>query len=166
MVTFKKCMFFLAQQIRISARKYVFFFIWDPFLGTWAFVALGVGSILAPLDLFCDCSFPSYARFREGTRPTRQKVFPYPTVRTLSASNSPSALSARAGKMLKYILIMGWLNAATDLRALTLMRAWSTHLLTRQVLQTTFGKLEYAAAYYAVTRPISLVRGVYSLNFC
>ena len=54
-------------------------------MSTVAFVALGLGSVVAPSDLFCDFSFPSYARFCEGTRPTRQKVFPYPTVRTPSA---------------------------------------------------------------------------------
>ena len=39
-----------------------------------------------------NCSFlpfPSYARFREGTRPARQKVFLHPTVETPSASNNP-----------------------------------------------------------------------------
>ena len=34
--------------------------------------------------------------FVRGTRPTRQKVFPHPTVGAPSASNSPSALSAQA----------------------------------------------------------------------
>ena len=33
---------------------------------------------------------------KKKTWPTRQKVFPLPTVRALSASNSPSALSAHA----------------------------------------------------------------------
>ena len=51
---------------------------------------------MRPTDLVYDFSFPSYARFREGTRPMPQKVFPHPTVRAPSASNSPSALSARA----------------------------------------------------------------------
>ena len=37
-------------------------------------------------DLVYDFSFPSYARFREGTRPMPQKVFPHPTVRAPSAS--------------------------------------------------------------------------------
>ena len=36
-------------------------------------------------------------RFRRKNRSTRQKVFPLPTVTALSASNSSSALSARAG---------------------------------------------------------------------
>ena len=43
---------------------------------------------------YYDFLFPSCARFREGTRPMPQKVFPHPTVRAPSASNSPSALSA------------------------------------------------------------------------
>ena len=68
------------------------------FFGTGAFVALGVGFVLTPSGLFRDFLFPSYARFCEGTRPTRQKVFPHPTVRTPSASNSPSALSANITK--------------------------------------------------------------------
>ena len=48
---------------------------------------------------FFDFSFPSYGCFckKKKTWPTRQKVFPLPTVRALSASNSPSALSAQAG---------------------------------------------------------------------
>ena len=38
-------------------------------------------------------------RIRKKTWPTRQKVFPLPTVRASSASNSPSALSAQALRM-------------------------------------------------------------------
>ena len=49
------------------------------------FVALGKTVHFAPWDRFFDFSF------------MRQKVFPHPTVGAPSASNSPSALSARAG---------------------------------------------------------------------
>ena len=76
----------------------ILFFIWDP-----VFWYRGVRNPRRWLRFsnLCNFSFPSYARFREGTRPTRQKVFPHPTVGAPSASNSPSALSARAGKLLK-----------------------------------------------------------------
>ena len=57
-----------------------------------------------------------------GTRPTRQKVFPHPTVGAPSASNSPSALSAQAlrdnSKMFHkcdhycYLAVQKWLNCA------------------------------------------------------
>ena len=43
------------------------------FFGTVAFVHLDVGPVLAPSDISCHFSFPCYAPFREGTRPTRQK---------------------------------------------------------------------------------------------
>ena len=53
-------------------------------------------------------SFPSYGRFRKETWPTRQKVFPFITVRALSASNSPSALSAQA--LWARALRAGWIK--------------------------------------------------------
>ena len=62
---------------RISARKSVFSY-GTPIFFKGAFVALGVGSVVAPSDLVCDFSFPSYGRFREGTRPKRQKSCPTP----------------------------------------------------------------------------------------
>ena len=88
-------LFFLAPKIRISARKSVFSY-GNLFFCTESRIAQVVTQILRPTDLVYDFSFPSYARFREGTRPMPQKVFPHPTVRAPSASNSPSALSARA----------------------------------------------------------------------
>ena len=88
-------LFFLAPKIRISARKSVFSY-GNLFFCTETRIAQVVTQILRPTDLVYDFSFPSYARFREGTRPMHQKVFPHPTVRAPSASNSPSALSARA----------------------------------------------------------------------
>ena len=48
------------------ARKSVFSY-GTAFFGKVALVTLGVGSILAPSDLMCDFSFPSYARFRYVT---------------------------------------------------------------------------------------------------
>ena len=53
---------------------------------------------MAPSDQFFDFSFPSYGRFRKGDPQTRQKNLPHPTVGAPSASNSPDALCARAGK--------------------------------------------------------------------
>ena len=44
----------------------------------WAFVTLGVGSVLTPSDLLCDFSFPSYVRFREGNMAHAQKSLPLP----------------------------------------------------------------------------------------
>ena len=95
LVRIEKWVFFLAPKIRISARKSIFSY-GNLFFRTATWVAQVVTQILRPTDLVYDFSFPSYARFREGTRPMPQKVFPHPTVRAPSASNSPSALSARA----------------------------------------------------------------------
>ena len=78
-----------------KSRKSIFSY-GNLFFRTATWVAQVVTQILRPTDLVYDFSFPSYARFREGTRPMPQKVFPHPTVRAPSASNSPSALSARA----------------------------------------------------------------------
>ena len=63
MAAIKKWAFFLAPKIRISARKSVFSY-GTAFFGKVALVTLGVGSVLAPSDLVCDFSFPSYVRFR------------------------------------------------------------------------------------------------------
>ena len=82
--------FFLAPKIRILARKSIFSY-GNLFFRTATWVAQVVTQILRPTDLVYDFSFPSYGRFREGTRPMPQKVFPHPTVRAPSASNSPSA---------------------------------------------------------------------------
>ena len=90
----KICIFFYA-----TLMKPPFFSSYGtPFFVKGALVTLGVGSVLAPSDLLCNFSFPSYAIFVRGTRPTGQKVFPHPTVGAPSACNSPSALSARAGQ--------------------------------------------------------------------
>ena len=74
----------------------LFFSYGTPFIVNGAFVTLGVGSVLAPSDLLCDFSFPSYARFREGNPADAPKSLTHPTVGAPSASNSPSALSAQA----------------------------------------------------------------------
>ena len=71
-------MFFLDQNFRILARKSVFCYRTPDFVNG-PFVSLAKAVDLAPLDPFFDFSFPSYGRFREGNRPTRQKVFPHPT---------------------------------------------------------------------------------------
>ena len=67
-----------------------FFCYGTPIFVNGAFVALSVAVVLAPLGRFCHFSFPSYGRFRGGTRPTRQKVFLHPTVGTSSARTNPS----------------------------------------------------------------------------
>ena len=69
--------FFLAQKIRISARKSVFSY-GTPFFVKGAFVTLGVGSVLAPTYLVYDFSFPSYARFREANPADAPKSLPPP----------------------------------------------------------------------------------------
>ena len=51
-----------------------------------SFVALAKTVDLAPSDRFFDFLFPSYGRFREGTRPGWQKVFPNPSEGPPSAS--------------------------------------------------------------------------------
>ena len=81
---------------RILARKSVFCYCTPDFVNG-PFVALAKAVDLAPSDPFLNFSFPSYGRFREGDPPTQQKVLPHLTVGALTDSNSPSALSARAG---------------------------------------------------------------------
>ena len=86
--------FFLGQNFRILARKSFFSYRIPDFVNG-PFVALGD---LAPADPFLTSSFQSYGNFREGDPPTQQKVLPHLTAGALTDSNSPSALSARAGK--------------------------------------------------------------------
>ena len=88
--------FFLGQNFRIFVRKSVFCYRTPDFVNG-PFLALGDSFDLAPSDPFLNFSFPSYGNFREGDPPTQQKVLPHLTVRALTDSNSPSALSARAG---------------------------------------------------------------------
>ena len=81
---------------RILAQKSVFCYRTPDFVDG-PFLALGDSFDLAPSDPFLNFSFPSYVNFREGDPPTQQKVLPHLTVGALTDSNSPSALSARAG---------------------------------------------------------------------
>ena len=67
------------------------------------FLALRETVHFAPWDQFFILRFRVTAVFIKKTRPTRQKVFPHPIVRAMSASISPSAHSA------------GWINSVTDL---------------------------------------------------
>ena len=56
------------------------FLLWEAwFFVNEAIVALRDVVVLATLDQFCDFSFPTYGRFREGTPPTRQKYFSHKT---------------------------------------------------------------------------------------
>ena len=73
-----------------------FFRSW-PILVNSPFVALGETVYFPPWDRFFDFFSPSYDRFRKEKTVDASKVFPLPTLRALSASNNPSALSARAG---------------------------------------------------------------------
>ena len=82
---------------RILAQKAVFCYKSLDFI-KGPFVALAKAVDLAPSAPFFNFSFPSYGRFLEGDPPTQQKVLPHLTVGALTDSNSPSALSARAGK--------------------------------------------------------------------
>ena len=67
-----------------------------PILVDDPFLALGMKVNFPPWKRFFDFPFWSYSCFRKKIRLTAQKVFPPPTVGAPSASNSPSALSARA----------------------------------------------------------------------
>ena len=65
MVSGEKWVFFFGPKNPDFGPKLIFSY-GTPFFGKVALVTLGVGSVLAPSDLFCDFSFPSYARFRGG----------------------------------------------------------------------------------------------------
>ena len=86
---------FLGPKIRFLARKSVFCYRTPNFV-KGPFVSIGETVHFQSLDQFFDFLFLSYGRFRKRKRPTRQKVFPHPTVGAPSASNSPGALSAQA----------------------------------------------------------------------
>ena len=84
---------------RILARKSVFCYRTPNFV-KGPFVAVGETVHFQPLDQFFDFLFLSYGLFCKRKRPTRQKVFPHPTVGAPSARSRPSALRdthARAG---------------------------------------------------------------------
>ena len=88
---------FLGPKFRFLAKKSDFchttqIFVDDPFL------ALNMTVNFPPWKQFFDFPFRSYSCFRIKIRLTAQKVFPPPTLGAPSASNSPSALSTRAGQ--------------------------------------------------------------------
>ena len=88
--------FFLGPKFQFWAKKSDFchttpIFVDDPFL------ALDMTVNFPPWKRFVDFPIWSYSCFRKKIRLSAQKVFPPPTVGAPSASNSPSALSARAG---------------------------------------------------------------------
>ena len=80
---------FLGPKFRFWAKKSDFCHT-TPILVNGPFVALGEIVHFPPWERFFDFSFQSYGPFRT------KKVFPLPTVRALSASSSPSALSEQA----------------------------------------------------------------------
>ena len=93
----KSVRLFLDPKFQFLAQKSNFchttpIFVDDPFL------ALDMTVNFPPWNRFFDFPFRSYSCFRKKIRLTAQKVFPPPTVGAPSASNSPSALSARAGQ--------------------------------------------------------------------
>ena len=92
---YKSDRLFLGPKFRFLAKKSDFchttpIFVDDPFL------ALVMTVNFPPWKRFFDFPFWSYSCFRKKIRRTCQKVFPLPTVGALSASKSPSALSAQA----------------------------------------------------------------------
>ena len=96
MVRVQKWDLFLGPKFRFLAKKSDFchttpIFVDDPFL------ALDMTVNFPPWKQFFDFPIQSYSCFRKKIRLTAQKVFPPPTVGAPSASNSPSALSARTG---------------------------------------------------------------------
>merc|ERR1719494_144483 len=99
-----KATFFFEQLFPVLARTWLelksgalFLAHTTPILVDDPFLALGMTVNFPPWKPFFDFPFRSYSCFRKKIRLTRQKVFPPPTVGVPSASNSPSALSARAG---------------------------------------------------------------------
>ena len=96
--------FFWARNLGFWPKKSDFFHT-TPILANDRFVALRVTVHFLPWDRFFDFPFLSYSCFRKKIRLTCQKVFPLPTVRAPSASNSPSALSAQALRASR----MGWI---------------------------------------------------------
>ena len=92
---YKSDSLFFGPKFQFLAKKSDFchttpIFVVDPFL------ALDMTVNFPPWKPFFDFPFRSYSCFRKKIRLTCQKVFPLPTVGALSASNSPSALSAQA----------------------------------------------------------------------
>ena len=74
-----------------------------PILVDDPFLALGMTVNFPPWERFFDFPFQSYSCFRKKIWLTRQKVFPPPTVGVPSASKSPSAISAQALRLDKFL---------------------------------------------------------------
>merc|ERR1712004_429356 len=86
---------FMGPKFRFLAPKSNFCHT-TPILVDDPFLALGMTVNFPPWERFFDFPFRSYSCFRKKIWLTAQKVFPPPTVGVLSASKSPSALSAQA----------------------------------------------------------------------
>ena len=93
MVSIKKCMFFLGPKSRFMAQKSDFCYT-TPILVNGPFVAFGEMLHFPFWGLFFYFSFPSYGSFRKKKKVDASKSA-LPTVRALSASNSPSAGASR-----------------------------------------------------------------------
>merc|ERR1711940_199456 len=93
---YKSGTLFLGPKSRFLAKKSDFCHTTPIFVDD-QFLALDMTVNFPPWKRFFDFPFRSYSCFRKNIRLTAQKVFPPPTMGALSASNSPSALSARAG---------------------------------------------------------------------
>merc|ERR1711873_306869 len=89
-----ECLFF-GPKFQFLAQKSNFCHT-TPILVDDPFLALGMTVNFPPWKPFFDFPFRSYSCFRKKIWLTAQKVFPPPTVGVLSASKSPSALSAQA----------------------------------------------------------------------
>merc|ERR1711873_274371 len=86
---------FFGPKFRFLAKKSDFCHT-TPILVDDPFLALGMTVNFPPWEPFFDFPFRSYSCFRKKIWLMAQKVFPPPNVGVLSASKSPSALSARA----------------------------------------------------------------------
>merc|ERR1712016_454176 len=93
----KSVCLFLGPKFRFLAQKSDFCHT-APILVDDPFLALGMTVNFPPWERFFDFPFRSYSCFCKKIQLTAQKVFPLPPVGVPSASNSPSALSARAGQ--------------------------------------------------------------------
>ena len=88
---------FFGPKILVFGQK-IQFLPYDPNFGQRPVCSPRRDGLFPTLVTIFNFSFPSYGRFPKKIWPTLQKVFPLPTLRAPSASNSPSALSARLDK--------------------------------------------------------------------
>ena len=105
MVRIKKWPPFFGPKISVFGPK-IRFLPYDPNFGQWPIFSPGMTVNFRLWEQFFDLPFRSYSCFRKKIRLTCQKVFPLPTVGALSASNSPSALSAQALHMFEPFIDM------------------------------------------------------------